>query len=326
MNLKCQLVQSSDAQARRGRPDDDVELGSFRSVRPPPARPVGGESFAASMYERGSWLTGLLIFQSFSSFILVANEGLLASHPDIIFFLTMLVGAGGNAGNQAAVRVIRGLAVGSITPRGRWRFLRSELGMALALSCFVGLVGCARAVLSFRTSPLETLAITVALVTIIFISVVTGSVLPFVLQYFKFDPAHSSTSIQVPYRVATLPLPCPYHSRSCLTNDLCYPVAGDHGHPRCAHHMRCRHLHPGHPRPDRGHGGGRVWVWCLSRGTAPTALQRHVLGHVVDIGVQCDRCRMIRKQTTPYTCRLSTYMICTVVAGSLSLLPLRFVK
>ena len=33
-----------------------------------------------------------------------------------VFFLTMLVGAGGNAGNQAAVRIIRGLAVGAVVP------------------------------------------------------------------------------------------------------------------------------------------------------------------------------------------------------------------
>ena len=42
--------------------------------------------------------------QSFSGIILSRNEALLADHPVIIFFLTMLVGAGGNAGNQASVR------------------------------------------------------------------------------------------------------------------------------------------------------------------------------------------------------------------------------
>lgn len=193
VNLKCQLMQASES--RRPSLDDEVELGSFRAIRPPGLDVQ--ESFLATAYERGSWLASLLVFQSFSSFILVANEGLLAKHPDIIFFLTMLVGAGGNAGNQAAVRVIRGLAVGSITARNRSKFLRSEVGMAVALSCSVGLVGFLRALLSFRTSTMETVAITLALVSIIFISIITGAVLPFVLQYFKFDPAHSSTSIQV---------------------------------------------------------------------------------------------------------------------------------
>lgn len=200
INLRSQLKQAADIQSRlssaKGRIDDDVELGSFQNIRPKTGI-EGRESFISAVTERGSWLIFLLIFQSFSSFILVANESLLASHPDIIFFLTMLVGAGGNAGNQAAVRVIRGLATGNITARTRYKFLRSEILMALALCSSVGFVGFLRAVLSFRTSTMETVAITVALVAIIFISVVLGSMLPFALQYFKFDPAHSSTSIQV---------------------------------------------------------------------------------------------------------------------------------
>jgi Mg/Co/Ni transporter MgtE len=42
--------------------------------------------------------------QSFSGIILSRNEALLVDHPVIVYFLTMLVGAGGNAGNQASVR------------------------------------------------------------------------------------------------------------------------------------------------------------------------------------------------------------------------------
>lgn len=51
-------------------------------------------TFMASILERGGWLIGLLVFQSFSSIILSENESLLSNHPSIIFFLTMLVGAG----------------------------------------------------------------------------------------------------------------------------------------------------------------------------------------------------------------------------------------
>lgn len=61
-------------------------------------------SFGAALRDRAYWLVGLLLMQSFSGIILSRNEALLADHPVIIFFLTMLVGAGGNAGNQASVR------------------------------------------------------------------------------------------------------------------------------------------------------------------------------------------------------------------------------
>lgn len=62
------------------------------------------ESFWRSVSDRAGWLVGLLVLQSMSSFILARNEALLQEHLVIVRFLTMLVGAGGNAGNQASVR------------------------------------------------------------------------------------------------------------------------------------------------------------------------------------------------------------------------------
>lgn len=61
-------------------------------------------TFLDALRDRAYWLVGLLAFQSCSGFILSRNEALLETHPVIIYFLTMLVGAGGNAGNQASVR------------------------------------------------------------------------------------------------------------------------------------------------------------------------------------------------------------------------------
>lgn len=61
-------------------------------------------SFTDALQDRAYWLVGLLTLQSMSGLILAKNEALLQTHPFIVYFLTMLVGAGGNAGNQAAVR------------------------------------------------------------------------------------------------------------------------------------------------------------------------------------------------------------------------------
>jgi Mg/Co/Ni transporter MgtE len=41
--------------------------------------------------------------------VLDMYQDLLRNHLVITLFLTMLVGAGGNAGNQSAIKVIRGL-------------------------------------------------------------------------------------------------------------------------------------------------------------------------------------------------------------------------
>lgn len=60
------------------------------------------QSFFHQLVDRGAWLVGLLVLQSFSSFIIQHNERLLQRHTVIVRFLTMLVGAGGNAGNQSS--------------------------------------------------------------------------------------------------------------------------------------------------------------------------------------------------------------------------------
>ena len=49
------------------------------------------------------------MLQSSSSVVLEKYEALIQEHLFVTLFLTMLVGAGGNAGNQSAIKVIRGL-------------------------------------------------------------------------------------------------------------------------------------------------------------------------------------------------------------------------
>jgi len=160
--------------------------------------PVDGPSvtFLDAFKSRATWLVGLLALQSCSGFILSRNELLLQDHPVIIYFLTMLVGAGGNAGNQASVRVIRGLALGTLNQETQLQFLSRELKMAFALSSILSLAGFVRAIV-FQTPFPETMAVTLALSMIVFSSICLGAILPLLLQKLGVDPAHSSTTIQV---------------------------------------------------------------------------------------------------------------------------------
>lgn len=153
-------------------------------------------SFTDALRDRAYWLVGLLAMQSMSGFILARNEELLQSHPVIVYFLTMLVGAGGNAGNQASVRVIRGLALGTLNEQTQRRFLNREFKMALSLSTVLSFAGFARAAV-FRTPFAETVAVTTSLCLIVFSSICLGAILPLFLKRLGVDPAHSSTTIQV---------------------------------------------------------------------------------------------------------------------------------
>lgn len=165
-------------------------------------------TFFANMIDRSAWLIGLLIFQSCSSFILSSNESLIQKHPNIIYFLTMLVGAGGNAGNQATVRVIREIAVGSLNEKTRWPYILREFAMAFTLSVILGIFGLVRVSIFSSISRPESIAISFALMTIVLISVIIGALLPLLFQLMHLDPANSSTTIQVIMDISGVLITC----------------------------------------------------------------------------------------------------------------------
>ena len=109
----------------------------------------------------------------------------------------MLVGAGGNAGNQAAVRIIRGIALGTVNEHNRQRVFLRELFMAFSICILVCIIGLIRCLLFSHNSLQETAAIIASLAVIVFVSIVLGAILPFLLLFFGIDPAHASTTIQV---------------------------------------------------------------------------------------------------------------------------------
>ncbi|KAL3807516.1 hypothetical protein ACHAXA_000217 [Cyclostephanos tholiformis] len=150
--------------------DDDVSCvyddrtdrwTSLNGKRDCPVEP--NVTFIDALRSRSNWLVGLLALQSCSGIVLSNNEALLTEHPSIVYYLTMLVGAGGNAGNQVSVRVICGLALGTMNDNTRRRYLMRELCMALSLSVMLSAAGFVRA-LVFGMPLSEIYAITLSLI------------------------------------------------------------------------------------------------------------------------------------------------------------------
>ena len=166
--------------------------------------------FLLGAASRGSWLVGLLAAQSLSSLVLEANEVVIQKHPVIVFFLTMLVGAGGNAGNQAAVRVIRGLAVGAVVPgENGASFVLREARMALVLAAALSVVGYCRVVaFTANTSSTEALAVAASLFLIVALSIVLGAALPIFLEKINAGASNAATTIQVVMDVSGVLITC----------------------------------------------------------------------------------------------------------------------
>eukprot|EP00884_Botryococcus_braunii_P011280 jgi/Botrbrau1/20152/Bobra.0173s0054.1 len=172
--------------------------------QPPPEMSVFAETWS-----RGRWLLGLLVLQSMSSFVLDSYQQLLKDHLVVTLFLTMLVGAGGNAGNQSAIKVIRGLATGSIQPTAaaikQTMMQQGMVGFLLGAGLSVG--GFVR-VYATNGSIVNAFAISMSLFLIVMTSVLTGTALPFGLQKLGVDPANAGTSVQVVMDIAGCFITC----------------------------------------------------------------------------------------------------------------------
>lgn len=149
---------------------------------------------------RTGLLVTLLLLQSLSQFILESYEHLISFHIVVPLFLTMLVGAGGNAGNQATVRVIAGLVTGRYTIADTWRVLKSEIAIGLVNGVILAGIGFTRVYWMYEDGSglfFSALAITLSLFCIVITSAVLGTLLPFLLEWIGVDREMAAPAIQV---------------------------------------------------------------------------------------------------------------------------------
>ncbi|CAK9056506.1 unnamed protein product, partial [Durusdinium trenchii] len=170
--------------------DDGKEECELYSVAPEPYKEKNVES---ELSGRLPWLVGLLFFLTVSSAILEYFDGLLQQHLIIAFYLTALVGCGGNAGSQAASLVLQALATGELVPSLSdlasvvLKELQVSLGIALVLAG-----GVALRIVLFGGTPIDAAAIALAMAITVTFSVIFGASAPLILQRLGADPAKVS--------------------------------------------------------------------------------------------------------------------------------------
>lgn len=140
---------------------------------------------------RCGWLVALLLVQSLSAEVLESFKVLLRDHPNIIYFLTMLVGAGGNAGVQSAVLGVRMMALKQDVR------LAEQLVTGCKLAAILAFVVVVRCLCFGGMQWAESSTIAVALAIIVIIAILIGTALPLLLGRVRVDPAHSIATIQV---------------------------------------------------------------------------------------------------------------------------------
>jgi len=140
------------------------------------------------------WLVGLLFLQSFSAAIMGSFEQLLEKHIIVTLFVPMLVGSGGNAGNQPGVMVTRALSTGEIKGHVT-KLLKKELVMAFITSTTIGILGFCRVLMDPSPDPQSALAIGLSLWCVVFVAIFLGIFFSLMMDRIGIDPAAGSAPL-----------------------------------------------------------------------------------------------------------------------------------
>lgn len=156
--------------------------------------------------KRAGWLVVLFIGEMLTATAMGFFENAIAKAVVLALFIPLIISSGGNSGSQATTLIIRAMAVGEVKIKDWYKILLRECSSGLVLGLILGLVGFLRIILwPLREKTYGThfflvaLTIGFSLVGIVVWGTLVGSMLPFLLKRFGFDPASASAPL-----VATL--------------------------------------------------------------------------------------------------------------------------
>lgn len=136
---------------------------------------------------RVRWLVIMIVVGSISVNILAGFETVLQAVTALAFYITVLVGTGGNTGNQAATMIIRALATQDVEPNDWWKILRKELGVGLLLSLTLAALISIKVLIGGHHEIL--LVVGIALGLVVLLANIVAAMLPLILRRLKLDPA-----------------------------------------------------------------------------------------------------------------------------------------
>lgn len=149
--------------------------------------------------KRAVWLVVLFIGEMLTASAMAFFEDELSKAIVLATYIPLIISSGGNSGSQTATLIIRSLALGEITIRDWLAVMRREIVSGLALGSILGLIGFFRVItwshiLGIYDPSWLAVGITVglALICIVLLGTLAGSMLPLLLQRLGLDPATSS--------------------------------------------------------------------------------------------------------------------------------------
>jgi len=135
------------------------------------------------------WLLVLMLSATITGIIISSFEAGLAALPVLMAFIPMLMDTSGNAGSQASTLIIRGMAVGEISPKDIIFVVWKEVRVGLLCGLALGLINFIRVFIMNGQNLLLCATVTLSLCCTILIAKTVGCILPIFAKQLKIDPA-----------------------------------------------------------------------------------------------------------------------------------------
>lgn len=173
--------------------DEATEDISYINSVTPSDKPYLETSVLKIYLHRIPWLLILMVSATFTGLILNNYEAMLSTL--LVACVPMVMGTGGNAGSQASVTVIRGMALDEIRPRDIGKVIWKELRVSVLVAVSVGIVCFAklqlvdRLIFGYQYTLLYSLAVGLAIAFAVIVAKIVGCCVPIFAKAIHIDPA-----------------------------------------------------------------------------------------------------------------------------------------
>jgi len=135
------------------------------------------------------WLLILMVSATFTGQIIANFENVLSVIVGLTACIPMLMDTGGNAGSQSSTMVIRGLALGNITPKDFFKVVYKEVRVGILCGFMLAAVNFVRMLILGTTDTALILIVCAAMTCSVIVSKTIGCILPIAAKAVKLDPA-----------------------------------------------------------------------------------------------------------------------------------------
>ncbi len=173
--------------------EEATEDISYINAVTPSDKPYLETSVFSIYLHRLPWLAILMVGATFSGLILNIYEELLPTV--LVACVPMIMGTGGNAGSQASVTVIRGMALDEIRPRNILQVIWKELRVAILIAISIGIICFAklqlvdRLLFGYDYTVYYSTAVAVAIAFAVIVAKIVGCCVPIFAETIHIDPA-----------------------------------------------------------------------------------------------------------------------------------------